>query len=234
MIRPTAHHLAAVSLLTLAVAFAAGWNAASASGSVALATSKPATPQPAAHPAPPGHGYPTTGHGTPRPSGSSGYHPTTFHPSSTNYHSTPANSHSTPTKYHPSSTNYHSTPAISHPATSHSVQGIAHGRIADPHFYSGVSAYHRAHYTASLNKTYALHPHDYHGHYAGGWYHGYWHEYWAAQPWLWFNGYYGFWLDIPPTVVFVAEMAPGVCVYWNGYAWVPYWDPPYTPYYCPY
>jgi hypothetical protein len=219
---------------------------------VAMATSKPAPPS--THQAPPGHATSTSAHPPSEPSGSSGYHPTTYHPTtyhgtgsgtpanhSTNYHSNSTNVHSDSTNYHSTQSHYHSESTNYHPdstnygaPSSHSVHGIAHGHIADPKFYSSVSSYHYAHYHTNVNRVYALHPHDYHGYWKGGWYHGYWYGYWGAQPWLWYQGYYGFWLAAPTTTIFVAETAPGVCSYWNGYAWVPYWNPPYTPYYCPY
>lgn len=67
----------------------------------------------------------------------------------------------------------------------------------------------------------------------GRWYNGYWHNYWSGASWTWFNGYYGFWFPLDGVSVFVYEVAPNVCQYWDGSQWVPYYDPD-TGYYCPY
>jgi len=218
----------------------------------ALANPPGATP----HASAPAAGHPSgpsgsMGHFNPPQHGSgpsgSNYHPTpyqhppTSHPMdrSTNYRpnddrtqgSHSPSFHQTPTKYR---TNDSDRPSDSHAVDSHTLHGIINGRIADHRFYSEVSAFHQDRSTIVLNRVYALRPVLYHGYWGGGWYHGYWHAYWAAQPWFWYGGYYGFWLSVAAASVFVAETAPGVCGYWNGYAWVPYWNPPYTPYYCPY
>jgi hypothetical protein len=138
----------------------------------------------------------------------------------------PASPSPQPVSGHVKPQNVHSGPNARvghHPAPA--VEGIVNGRIADPKFYSEVSAYHQTHYGTAVNPAYALHPSEHHG---------YWHQYWANQPWIRYNGHYGFWLALGATAVFVAETSPGICAYWNGYAWVPYWNPPHTPYHCPY
>jgi hypothetical protein len=91
----------------------------------------------------------------------------------------------------------------------------------------------------SVNATYARHPSYYGGSrwasYGGHrWYEGYWHHYWDDQGWVWWGGHYGFWLDYDGIEVFVYEDAPGDCWFWNGYGWSPWYDPPWTPYWCPY
>jgi hypothetical protein len=159
------------------------------------------------------------------------FHPatTTYHSASTNYHAAPASGHSTAVKSSVSSTNHRSellAPGVT--------RGIARGKISNPRFYGGITALHDAHSTLRLVRQYALHPALYRGYWAGGWYHGYWHQYWAYQPWAWYNNHYGFWLANNSANVFVVETTPGVCSYWNGFAWVSWWNPPYTPYYCPY
>ncbi len=67
----------------------------------------------------------------------------------------------------------------------------------------------------------------------GRWYNGYWHNYWSGASWVWFQGFYGFWFPLDGATVFVYEVAPGVCQYWDGAEWVAYYDPT-TGYYCPY
>jgi hypothetical protein len=204
------------------------------------------------HSAPSGAGHgaaPSFGnHAAPLHGGSSGgYRPTPYHPShfgpddhSTNYRPTDSRSSTQRGQFQQTSTKYHSDysghSASGHDATisSHAVAGVRNGRISDHRFYSEVRSYHDLHSTVVLNRVYALHPRYYHGHWAGGWYHGYWYGFWAGMPWAWYQGNYGFWLTVAAASVFVAETSPGVCSYWNGYAWVPYWNPPYTPYYCPY
>jgi hypothetical protein len=176
-----------------------------------------------------------------------------YHPTSSNYHGTDSNYHSTNSTYHAAPAKYNSTNGNSaatshtksaiyngenyHQANSHGVTGIVDGHISrrtDRSFYRDISSYHDARSTVRIRAEYARYPEHYHGYWGGGWYHGYFHEYWAYQPWVWYSGYYGFWLPVGGVNVFVRETEPGVCHYWNGDAWVSWWDPPYTPYYCPY
>lgn len=103
----------------------------------------------------------------------------------------------------------------------------------------GVTSYHMSRYHVSVNVTYVSSPRSYpsaHWAYYNGhrWWDGYWYNYWADQNWIWWNGEYGFWLSYGGINLFVYEYAPGDCNYWNGNAWVPWYDPPYTPYSCPY
>jgi hypothetical protein len=89
-----------------------------------------------------------------------------------------------------------------------------------------------------VNPTYARHGSSYPGgawvyNNQGRWYNGYWHNYWSNASWVWFRGYYGFWFPLDGATVFVYEVAPSVCQYWDGSGWVPYYDPD-TGYYCPY
>ena len=115
-----------------------------------------------------------------------------------------------------------------------SVVGLRNGRIANPHFYHDVSRYHAEHYHVALVERYARYPNLYNGYWSGGWYHGYWRSYWIDEPWVVFDGYYGFWIAVAGVSTFVYESAPDVCSYWNGETWVAWYSPPYTPYYCPY
>ena len=124
--------------------------------------------------------------------------------------------------------------ADSHFLGNRSVAGMRDGRIAAPAFYRGVSSYHAAHYHAAVVDRFARYPRLYNGYWSGGWYHGYWRSYWIAEPWVTFAGYYGFWLAVGGVSTFVYESGPGVCSYWNGVVWVAWYNPPYTPYYCPY
>jgi hypothetical protein len=178
---------------------------------------------------------------------STNYHPpsTNYHPSSTNYHPSSTNYHASSTNYHPSSTNYHASTnhhassTIYHasklaPAHSYVTSGVSHGKITNLKFYRSIEAYHDAQSKIRLNAEYARNPAKFHGYWAGGWYHGYWHQYWAANEWAWYQGGYGFWLPVYGTTVFLQETSPGVCSYWNGFAWVSWWNPPFTPYTCPY
>ncbi len=102
-----------------------------------------------------------------------------------------------------------------------------------------VTSYHSSRYHYGVVARYAMHPSYYggaHWAYYGGhhWYDGYWYNYWANQDWMWWGGYFGFWLDLDGIDVFVYESSPGVCEYWNGFMWVGWYNPPWTPYYCPY
>jgi hypothetical protein len=188
--------------------------------SVAIATAPPKAP-PATHPSSVSNARPQA----PAKGQTSAGRPATY--SSSPYHAATA-------PYHAPSGALQSNSA-SFGTGGHPVLGLRSGRIADPVFYRSVTVYHNAQYQIRLNPYYALHPAFYpHGYWGAGWYHGYWHGYWAHEPWLWYNGAYGFWLSLAGTEVFVREVAPGVCSYWNGAGWVPWWNPPYTPYYCPY
>lgn len=111
---------------------------------------------------------------------------------------------------------------------------VPNGTIHGTPYYHGTTHYMNP---SPYNHYYARHPNMYPGSwvYAGGyrWYNGYWHSYWASAHWVWFGGFYGFWFPLNSMTVFVSEAAPGVCQYWDGYGWVPYYDPA-TGYYCPY
>ncbi len=154
-------------------------------------------------------------HGSGHPSGGS-------HPAFGSWHS--AGGHSTP---------------ISHGAV-HPPQGQT-APIAPNQTRSGTSYYRgTTHYSSgqALNASYARDAASYPGGawvYGNGgrWYNGYWHSYWANADWVWFDGFYGFWFPLDGATVFVYESAPGVCEYWDGSEWVPYYDPD-TGYYCPY
>ena len=89
-------------------------------------------------------------------------------------------------------------------------------------------------YRSTLNDDLAAHPGTDHGYWSNGWYHGYWHEYWNREAWISWHGHYGFWLTFNGLDAFVYEYTPGVCSYWDGTEWVPWWNPPYTPYHCPF
>jgi hypothetical protein len=112
-------------------------------------------------------------------------------------------------------------------------------RLRSSSFVLSVSSYHTSRYGAGVDARYASHPSYYGGAQwassgGGRWYNGYWHRYWGNQDWLWWNSHYGFWLDLNGINVFVYESAPGDCQLWNGYAWISWYDPPFTPYGCPY
>ncbi len=89
----------------------------------------------------------------------------------------------------------------------------------------------------TVNNYYVRNPEAYGGRWededSGRWYDGYWHNYWDNASWLWWGGHYGFWFPFNGIDVFVYEVSPDVCQYWDGYEWVPYYDPQYG-YYCPY
>ncbi len=108
----------------------------------------------------------------------------------------------------------------------------------NPQIYKNITNYHINQYHTTVNVTYAAHPGSDRGIWVnnGGvrWYNGYWHDYWNQESWIDWGGHYGFWLSLDGLNVFVYEYSPGVCWYWNGYEWAPWWNPPYTPYYCPY
>ncbi|HXW77533.1 MAG TPA: hypothetical protein VEJ20_08995 [Candidatus Eremiobacteraceae bacterium] len=106
--------------------------------------------------------------------------------------------------------------------------------IHDTTVYQDITNYHINEYHTTVNVYYAGHPGIDHGYWTNGWYHGYWHDYWQNQQWMWWSNHYGFWLDLDGMNVFVYEYSPGVCWYWNGYEWLPWYNPPYTPYQCPY
>jgi hypothetical protein len=116
----------------------------------------------------------------------------------------------------------------------HRVVGLRAGRIRDARVYRSIRAYHYERYHTVVVTRYINHPELYHGYWHDGWYDGYWHSYWANEPWTWFNGNYGFWFDNGGVSTFVYEESPGVCSYWNGAGWMPWYDPPLSPYPCPY
>lgn len=150
---------------------------------------------------------------------------------------------------HPASGGSHATFGSWHSATTHTTP-LTHGVAHQPQHAAVIPAnrtvngtpYYRGttHYTSSHtpNATYARNANAYPGAswvYTGGhrWYNGYWHQYWASADWVWYNGFYGFWFPLDGVTVFVYEAAPGVCQYWDGSQWVPYYDPS-TGFYCPY
>lgn len=112
--------------------------------------------------------------------------------------------------------------------------GLRGGRIADHRFYGDIHRYHDEHYRTHFDARFARDPRSYHGYWGGGYYHGYWHGYWENQPWVVYGDHYGFWLNVGGVSTFVTETSPGTCAYWNGEGWVAWYNPPYTPYGCPY
>ncbi|MGH7736252.1 MAG: hypothetical protein ACREMP_00020, partial [Candidatus Tyrphobacter sp.] len=103
--------------------------------------------------------------------------------------------------------------------------------------YRGSASYERRGEYGHVNAYYVRHPGSFGGGWRGyggnRWYDGYWHNYWGWESWLWWGGHYGFWFPFNGLNVFVYEVSPQVCQYWDGYEWVPYYDPN-TGYYCPY
>jgi hypothetical protein len=86
-----------------------------------------------------------------------------------------------------------------------------------------------------FNSNWANHPNQYpNGHWNNGWYNGYWHNYWGNENWEWWGGSYGFWLGLAAGEIFVTETQPGVCNYWDGVQWAPWYTQGTTPYQCPY
>jgi hypothetical protein len=135
---------------------------------------------------------------------------------------------------------WHAAPPVSHsipparPPQRPQPRPVPNNTVHGTPYYRGTTHY--AH-PGAYNPYYARHPNMYPGSwvYTGGrrWYNGYWHSYWARENWVWFGGFYGFWFPLNFITVFVYEEGPGVCEYWDGYEWVPYYDPD-TGYYCPY
>jgi hypothetical protein len=111
-------------------------------------------------------------------------------------------------------------------------------RVTNRQAYTNVSNYHINKYHTTVNTAYAAHPGSDHGQWVNAdgtrWYNGYWHDYWKNEEWTNWGGHYGFWLNLDGVNDFVYEYSPGVCWYWNGYEWGPWYNPPYTPYECPY
>lgn len=132
--------------------------------------------------------------------------------------------HAAPDQFHPAS----------RPVREYTPQVTRNVAITNHQVYKDITSYHINHYHTTVNVKYAGHPGSDRGYWANGWYHGYWHDYWANQDWTAWGGHYGFWLNLDGLNAFVYEYSPGVCWYWNGYAWTPWWNPPYTPYECPY
>jgi len=139
--------------------------------------------------------------------------------------------HTAPDQFHPASTPNKAVHEYT-PAVTRNVQ------LSRAQTYKDVTAYHINKYHTTINTAYAAHPGSDHGQWAttGGtrWYNGYWHDYWNNEQWTNWGGHYGFWLNLDGLNAFVYEYSPGVCWYWNGYEWSPWWNPPLTPYYCPY
>ena len=65
------------------------------------------------------------------------------------------------------------------------------------------------HHHNTINIVFAGHPGSDHGHWNHGphgrYYHGYWHGYWVDQHWVWWRGFYGFWLPLGGISIFVSE-----------------------------
>ncbi len=148
----------------------------------------------------------------------------------------PAAGHEVPAVVHPSQMQPQHVHAVVHPYSGVAARQVhlEHGRIGDVRVYRALSRYHTARYRTMLDVRYARDPAAFHGYWNDGWYHGYWHEYWDQESWITFQDHYGFWIDLDGVSTFVYESAPGECMYWNGYVWVPWYDPPETPYGCPY
>jgi len=125
-------------------------------------------------------------------------------------------------------------PAATRPVQVSRPQITRNVTVRNTQVYRDITNYHINRYHTTVNVAFAAHPGSDHGYWANGWYHGYWYDYWANQNWTSWGGHTGFWLSLDGLNVFVYEYSPGVCWYWNGYQWVPWYNPPYTPYYCPY
>lgn len=146
-----------------------------------------------------------------------------------------------PTGGHATFGNWHAAPPVTRGVPPARVPQAPMPRTVPNHTINGTPYYRgTTHYSnpGPLNDYYARHPNMYPGgswSYSRGsrWYNGYWHHYWGGAHWTWFGGFYGFWFPLNAITVFVYEAAPGVCQYWDGYEWVPYYDPD-TGYYCPY
>lgn len=128
----------------------------------------------------------------------------------------------------------HVSGVVRHMSVGRPVIGLRNGRIRDVRVYRAIRAYHIEHYHTQLVTRYVFHPELYHGYWGDGWYHGYWHNYWVNEPWTWYEGNYGFWVNNGGVNTFVYETSPGVCSYWNGSDWVSWYDPPLSPNPCPY
>jgi hypothetical protein len=132
----------------------------------------------------------------------------------------------------------HMAPDVFHPATRPVVEYVPKVQrdvvVHDNTVYRDITNYHINIYHTTVNIDYASRPGSDGGYWQNGWYHGYWHDYWSQQPWINWSNHYGFWLDLDGMNVFVYEYSPGVCWYWNGSSWQPWYNPPYTLYECPY
>jgi len=106
--------------------------------------------------------------------------------------------------------------------------------IRNPQIYRDINNYHINQYHTTVNIGFASRPGSDRGYWGNGWYHGYWHDYWQRQNWTNWGGHYGFWFALDGINVFVYEYSPGVCWYWDGSEYAPWYNPPYTPYDCPY
>lgn len=158
-------------------------------------------------------------------------------PSAAGHYQHPAAPQQRQVQYHPVPSR--PAPDQFHPATTQRVttsrpQVNRNVTIRNTQVYRDINNYHVNQYHTNVNVGYAAHPGSDRGYYANGWYHGYWHDYWAQQNWTSWGGHYGFWLALDGLNVFVYEYSPGVCWYWNGYEWAPWYNPPYTSYDCPY
>jgi hypothetical protein len=131
---------------------------------------------------------------------------------------------SAPDQFHP----------VTQPVREYTPHTTRNVRIDNPQVFKDITAYHANRYHTTVNVNYAAHPGYDHGYWNNGWYHGYWHDYWANQEWTNWSGHYGFWLNLDGLNTFVYEYSPGVCWYYNGFEWLPWYNAPYTPYQCPY
>jgi hypothetical protein len=157
-----------------------------------------------------------------RPGGQQHYqHPAAPHAAPVVHQPVP---HTAPDQFHPAS----------RPVQEYTPRVTRNVTINTSQMYRDVTNYHINRYHTTVNVTYAARPGSDRGYWGNGWYHGYWHDYWLNQDWTNWGGHYGFWFNLDGVNVFLYEYSPGVCWYWNGYQWLPWWNPPYTPYYCPY
>jgi len=139
-------------------------------------------------------------------------------------HYNPLPTRQAPDQFHPAN----------HPVQVYRPQVTRNVTIRNTQVLRDITNYHINRYHTTANVRFAAHPGSDRGYWSNGWYHGYWHDYWANQNWVSWGGHYGFWLTLDGLNVFVYEYSPGTCWYWNGYQYVPWYNPPYTPYNCPY
>jgi hypothetical protein len=198
-----------------------------------LLVASPVTAQPQ-----PGHGnqHPPSGGGHPPQGGAQPGHPGPGTVRAPIHYQHPSAPQQTQVRYNP--VPLHQAPDQFHPATRsvqvYQPQVTRNVTIRNTQVIRDITNYHINRYHTTINVAFAAHRGSDHGYWNNGWYHGYWHDYWDNQNWVSWGGHYGFWLALDGLNVFVYEYSPGDCWYWNGYEWVPWYNPPYTPYYCPY